>query len=385
MDNIINDTSNLHVEAIPVSTNIASDESIASKMAAMRSRNQVVDQNDSDKTGKLTIPVAPSDKETIDITPEIDAVDNEDYDHPAEESDAPDEVSNDSTPATPDIIDFLEFAESNPDAKFKFMRNGKEVVVDAKKAASILGQGAAISEDARQLKVDRAEFDEYLGNKKSETEGLMLALEFTVKPALQKVYDQVSTVQGYQRQFADMLAKATTYAEKTSIEDSMRQNEKVLTESYHEINTLKPKVDQFYDIRKKQVTEVLNNNRKSFTDKDLKNEFIYGEIKDKVAKGWDGAKGQLVPGIDNIDLISADEHIISLLRDGLKYRDKPSSKSSGGSLAAMGTRNTGNNIPSGKQGDNLSNLREKAKTGDKKAGDNLLEARLKTIKASRIR
>ena len=233
MDNIINDTSNLQVEAIPVSTNIVSDESIASKMAAMRSRNQVVDQNDADKTGKLTIPVAPSDKEKIDITPEIDAVDNEDYDHPAEESDAPDEVSDDSTPATPDIIDFLEFAESNPDAKFRFMRNGKEVVVDAKKAASILGQGAAISEDARQLKVDRAEFDEYLGNKKSETEGLMLALEFTVKPALQKVYDQVSTVQGYQRQFADMLAKATTYAEKTSIEDSMRQNEKVLSESYH--------------------------------------------------------------------------------------------------------------------------------------------------------
>ena len=87
------------------------------------------------------------------------------------------------------------------------MRNGKEIEIDAKKAAAILGQGAAISEDARQLKIQKAEFDEYLSNKKAETDGLMLAMEFTVRPQLQKAYDEVIKVQQYQNTFRQQLAQ----------------------------------------------------------------------------------------------------------------------------------------------------------------------------------
>jgi hypothetical protein len=145
---------------------------------------------------------------------------------------------------------------------------------------------------------------------------------------------------------------------------------------------LKPNLDQFYDIRRQQVQEILQTNRKAFTDKELRNEYVYNEVRDKVAKGWAGAKGQLVPGIDNLDLISADEHIISLLRDGLKYREKPRVKSSGSSIAAL-TNNKRSSGMSGRSQDEISNLREKAKSGDKKAQDNLLVAQLTKIRQSR--
>jgi hypothetical protein len=93
----------------------------------------------------------------------------------------------------------------------------------------------------------------------------------------------------------------------------------------------------------------------------------------------------MVPGVDNIDLISSDEHILSLLRDGLKYRDRPKAKSAGSSIAALTTRNTRSSVPSGRQQDEVSSLREKAKSGDKKAADNLLVAQLSALRAQRTR
>jgi hypothetical protein len=150
-------------------------------------RNQMLAPNQTE-TGSVdaaadTAPVAPEgdadDSDAYIVEPEVDAPEAE-YSESSDEDRAPEEVSKSDSSAE-DLIDFLEFAETNPNAKFKFMRNGKEIVVDAKKAAAILGQGAAISEDARQLKIEKAEFDEYLQTKRAETEGLFLAMELFVQ------------------------------------------------------------------------------------------------------------------------------------------------------------------------------------------------------------
>jgi hypothetical protein len=265
------------------------------------------------------------------------------------------------------------------------MRNGKEVVIDAKKAASILGQGAAISEDARQLKVERADFDEYLNTKRSETEGLLLAMEFTVRPQLQKAYDEILRTQGYQTTFQQQLAQTQDPAAVARIQAAMQQNERYIQQQSATIGQLKPNVDQFYEIRRQQVAQVLENNRKNFQDKELRNQFVYNEIRDKVSKGWEGARRQLVPGVDNIDLISSDEHLLALVRDGLKYRDRPKGKSAGGSLAALTNRRAGTAMPSG-SADQESSLREKAKGRGREAtqaADNLLVARLQSLRATR--
>jgi hypothetical protein len=154
------------------------DQVIADKMTAMR--NQLQDPN---QTATGQNPVAPN---SSDAVPEIDDNDSNNIDTADYEADAQETVSTDSSNSTADeLIDFLEFADTNPNAKFKFMRNGKEVIVDAKKAAAILGQGSAIHEEARQLKVDRAQFDEYLNEVRAKQEGLTLAMEFTVQPKLQ--------------------------------------------------------------------------------------------------------------------------------------------------------------------------------------------------------
>ena len=163
----------------------------------------------------------------------------------------------------------------------------------------------------------------------------------------------------------------------------MQQNERYLQQVAQTVNTLKPNVEQFYQMRSNQVREVLENNRKQFQDKELRNSAIYEETRDKIAKGWAAANNQMVPGVNNIDLIASDEHILSLLRDGLKYRDRPKSKTAGSSFAAVTTRNTRSSVPSGRQGDEVSSLREKAKSGDKKAADNLLVAQLSALRAAR--
>ena len=248
-------------------------------------------------------------------------------------------------------------------------RSGKEIEIDARKAAAILGQGAAISEDARQLKIERAEFDEYLTSKRSETEGLLLAMEFTVRPQLQKAYDEIVKTQQYQTVFQQQLDQTMDPVARTRIQSNMAQNERYIAQQGQLINQLKPNLDQFYNLRSQQVQEVIDNSRKNFQDKDLRNEYIYNEIRDKVSQNWAGANGQLVPGVKNIDLISSDEHILSLIRDGLRYRDRPKTKTAGSSIAALTNRKAGSNIPSPK--DQLSNLQDRAKAGDRNAQDKI--------------
>jgi hypothetical protein len=319
------------------------------------------------------------------IEPEVAEPDAE-YAESNDEDAAPQVEVSESESTSADIIDFIEFAETHPNAKFKFKRNGKEIEIDAKKAASILGQGAAISEDARQLKIEKAEFDEYLNSKRSETEGLLLAMEFTVRPQLQKAYDEIIKTQQYQNTFAQQLAATSDPAQRARIQANMEQNERYIAQQSSVVQQLKPNVDQFYDIKRQQVQEFIDVNRKSFKDTELRNSAIFDEVRDKVSKGWSGAKNQLVPGISNIDLVSADEHILSLLRDGLKYRDRPKARAAGNSIAALTTRKTTSTVSAGSKSDDLSRLREQAKGRGKEAtqaADNLLVAQMKAIRAAR--
>lgn len=385
-------TPNLTPETVPVENVSSGLDAIASKMAAMKEqtlRNQMLATNQTEAgspdAAAAAAPVAPNgmaeESDANSVEPEVVEPEAE-YAEGQDDADSPEEVTAaDST--REEIIDFIDFAESNPDAKFKFVRNGKEIVIDAKKAASILGQGAAISEDARQLKIEKAEFEEYIQTKQQETEGLFLALEFTVAPQLQKAYDEIVKTQGYQNTFEQQLAQTNDPAVQARIRANMAQNEQYIAQQAQYINSVKPQIQQFYDMRKQQVSGVLENNRKNFQDKELRNQYVYNEVRNKVAEGWAAANNQLVPGITNIDLVSADEHILSLLRDGLKYRDKPKAKSAGGSIAALTNRKGTTAINTGRASGDIDSLREKAKSGDKKAADNVLVAQLQSIRAAR--
>jgi len=366
---------------------VPSLDSIAAKMTAMREqtlRNQIGATNQTatgvdDVAEETSMPVA---TDSSDAVPEVDDTIDTDYDSDGYEASAPEEVSNDTSNSTADeLIDFIEFAETNPNAKFKFMKNGKEVVIDAKKAAAILGQGSAIHEDARQLKIERAEFDEYLNETRARQEGLTLAMEFTVQPKLQAAYDEIVKTQNYQTTFQQQLARTNDPAQIARIQASMQQNERWIQQQQKVISQIKPAIDQFRAVRKEQVSERLTAARKSFTDKELKNEYVYNEVRDKVSKLWKNAKDEIIPGIPNIDLISSDEALLSLVRDGLRYRDKPTTKSAGSSMAALTSRKGASTQKGG--GDDISKLREQANKGDKKAADNLLVAQLSRIRANR--
>jgi hypothetical protein len=365
---------------------VPSLDSIAAKMATMREntlRNQIRPTEQTatgeGESAETSTPVAPDDN----VEPEVVDSNDEYIDDSNQETDSPEEVTEDSNDSTSEeLIDFIEFAETNPNAKFKFMRNGKEIVIDAKKASAILGQGAAISEDARQLKIERAAFDEYLAESRARQEGLNLAMEFTIQPKIKNAYDEILKTQGYQTTFSQQLNSTQDPAVRARIQASMAQNEAYIQQQQQTITELKPAVDEFRKIRSQQVHEVLTHSRKQFKDKDLRNEYIYKELRDNVTKVWPEAHGEIVPGVPNIDLISSDENLLSLIRDGLKYRNKPTTKSAGSSMAALTQRRSSTNTQRGSD-DGIEKLRQQAKSGDKKAGDNLLMQRLSQIRSSR--
>ena len=368
---------------------VPSMDSIAAKMTLMREstlRNQLRQQPEQTATGQdesaeTSSPVAPNSDSAV---PEVADSDNQETvsDNYEAEAQNEDSVSTDSSNSSADeLIDFIEFADTNPNAKFKFMKNGKEVIVDAKKAAAILGQGSAIHEEARQLKIERAEFDEYINEARAKQEGLTLAMEFTVQPQLRKAYDEIVKTQNYQTTFQQQLAQTRDPAHVARIQASMQQNEQYIRQQQDVIGQLKPAVDQFRHVRGQQVVQRLEESRKAFVDKELKNEYVFNEVREKLSKVWKDARGEIVPGIQNIDLISGDEALLSLVRDGLRYRDKPNTKSSGASIAAL-TNRKGSSTQKG-NGDDITKLREQAKSGDKKAGDNLLVAQLQRLRQAR--
>lgn len=356
---------------------VPSLESIASKMTAMREQTQ------RNLLRKSAEQAATGDESSVD-SGESEVADPDSYiedaDQQVETQDAVSDTQVDTS--SEELIDFIEFAETNPNAKFKFMRNGKEIVIDAKKAAAILGQGGAIHEEARQLKVERAEFEEYLNETRARQEGLALAMEFTVEPKLQKAYDEIIRVQQYQTTFQQQLAQTKDPAQQARIRASMDQNERYIKQQQEQIQHLQPAVQQFRQIRSQQVAERLDQARRSFQDKELRNEYVFNELKEKVSKVWPQAKQEIVPGIANIDLISSDETLMSLIRDGLKFRGKPTAKSAGASMAALTSRRGATTQRGGGDSD-IEKLRAQAKSGDKKAADNLLVAQLQKLRASR--
>ena len=361
---------------------VPSLDSIAAKMTAMKQetlRNQIRPTEQTatgqDDAAADSSPVTPEGVEIANPSDEYVDSDNQ-------EADAQETVSTDSNDSSADeLIDFIEFAETNPNAKFKFMKNGKEIIVDAKKAASILGQGSAIHEEARQLKIERAEFDEYMNEARARQDGLSLAMEFTIQPKLQKAYDEIVKTQNYQTTFQQQYNSTQDPSQRARIQASMQQNEQYIRQQQQAIGQLKPAVDQFRQVRAQQVSHVLEQSRKGFVDKDLKNEFVYNEVRDKVSKLWPGARGEIVPGVSNLDLVSSDEGLLSLIRDGLRYRDKPTTRSAGSSMAAL-TNRKGSSTQRGGD-DNIAKLREQANAGDKKAADNLLVQRLQSIRSGR--
>ena len=378
-------TPNTTEGAATESTAVPSLDTIAQKMTAMREqtvRNQLraTEQTATgqDEEANSSGPVAPNDNVDAEVadTSDTDIVEG------SQEAEAQETVSTDGDDSSAEeLIDFIEFADTNPNAKFKFMKNGKEVVIDAKKAAAILGQGSAIHEEARQLKIEKAEFDEYVGEHRARQEGLTLAMEFTVQPKLQKAYDEIVRTQNFQTTFQQQLAQVQDPAQRARIQASMQQNEQYIRQQQGVIQQLQPAVEQFRQLRSQQVSQVLAHNRKNFQDKELKNEYVYNEVRDKLAKVWSSAKSEIVPGVPNIDLISSDEQLLSLVRDGLRYRGKPTAKAAGSSIAQL-TNRKGSTTSRG-SGDDLGKLREQAKAGDKKAADNLLVQRLQSIRGSR--
>jgi hypothetical protein len=375
---------NTDTGAVATQSAVPSMDSIAAKMTAMREntqRNLIRQQTEQTATGEDD--AAADSTSVVPEGTEVDDTNNEEYASDNQEADAPEEVSTESNDSTSEeLIDFLEFANSNPKAKFMFMKNGKEVIIDAKKAAAILGQGSAIHEDARQLKVERAEFDEYVNQSKNRQDQLTLAMEFTVQPKLKKAYEEIVKTQQYQNTFQQQLARATDSTQVARIQANMAQNEQYIRQQQKQINRLQPAVEQFKQIRSQQVGEALTTARKGFQDKELRNEYVYNELREKIEKVYPGARREVVPGIPNIDLIAGDEALLSLVRDGLRYRDKPSTKTAGASMAAL-TRRKGSSNTSKGSDDNINKLREQAKAGDKKAGDNLLMQRLQSIRGGR--
>jgi hypothetical protein len=87
-----------------------------------------------------------------------------------------------------------------------------------------------------------------------------------------------------------------------------------------------------------------------------------------------------VPGVPNIDLVSSDEYLLGLIRDGMKFRDGPKVKNAGNSLAAA-SRPAARAKTSPE--DQTAELQKKANAGDKKSAEALLATILSANKRRR--
>ena len=288
-----------------------------------------------------------------------------------------------STDGVNEGVNFLEFAEANPDMVLRIPNKDAEggfVELTASKAAAILGQGSAIHENARKLKAEKAEFEEFQAKRKSELDGLQIGLELTVVPQLQSAADELITLQQYNQRWEQIRNQATDEIERSRAEAAIRQNSQLIEEKAQFIKSNRPKVEQFYAVRSQYVQEQLEQARQSFKDKELSNPVYFEEVREKLKKDWKSAEGSYIPGVKNIDLLSSDEHILGLIRDGMKFREGPKVKNAGGSLAAsnrpVSKAKTSPTPPS-------QQLQERAAKGDKRAAQDLLAAMLAANKNRR--
>ena len=289
-----------------------------------------------------------------------------------------DQQEAESTEGVNEAVNFLEFAEQNPNVVLKIPNKDAEggfVELTASKAASILGQGSAIHENARKLKAEKAEFEEFQAKRRSELDGLQIGLELTVVPQLQSAADELITLQQYNQQWEMIRNQATDEIERSRADAAIRQNTQLIEEKASFIKSNRPKVEQFYQARSQFVQEQLEQARQSFSDKELANKANFTELREKLSKEWKGANGSYIPGVPNIDLVSSDEYILGLIRDGMKFREGPKVKNAGGSLAATSkpvARAKTSPTPASQQ------LQERAAKGDKNAARDLLATMLQS-------
>jgi hypothetical protein len=288
-----------------------------------------------------------------------------------------------STEGVNEAVNFLEFAEQNPNVVLKIPNkeaDGGFVELTASKAAAILGQGSAIHENARKLKAEKAEFEEFQAKRRSELDGLQIGLELTVVPQLQSAADELITLQQYNQQWEMIRNQATDEIERSRAEAAIRQNSQLIEEKASFIKSNRPKVEQFYQARSQFVQEQLEQARQSFSDKELANKANFNELRDKLSKEWKSANGSYIPGVQNIDLLSSDEYILGLIRDGMKFREGPKVKNAGSSLAAtskpVARAKTSPTPPT-------EDLQQRANRGDKKAAQDLLATMLAAHKNRR--
>jgi hypothetical protein len=293
------------------------------------------------------------------------------------------EDTDEATDGVTEPINFLEFAEQNPDMMWRIPNKEAEggfIEIPVSKAAAILGQGSAIHENARKLKAEKADFEEYESNRRIELDGLQIGLELTMVPQLQQAADELVKIQQYNQQWKQIYDNAPDEIRRSEAEAAMRQNNELIQEKSQFIQANRPKVQQFFDHRSGVVKQQLEQARQSFTDKELANKATFTELRDKLSKDWKGANGSFVPGVPNIDLVSSDEYLMGLVRDGMKFREGPKVKNAGGSLAAASKPMArGKTAPEDKSVE----LQRKAQSGDKGAARDLLATMLAANKRRR--
>jgi hypothetical protein len=349
-------------------------DAIAAMIAANKRNNPQPDGSSPPPAGQET-KVSPEAAPVEEAEPEDSNVDELETESSEETDEATDGVT--------DPVNFLEFAEQNPDMLWRIPNKDAEggfIEIPVSKAAAILGQGSAIHENARKLKAEKADFEEYESKRKSELDGLQIGLELTIVPQLQSAADELITIQEYNQQWQQIYQNTTDPTERSRAEAAMRQNAQLIEEKSQFIKANRPKVEQFYQHRSALVQETLEKARQSFTDKELSNKAVFSEIREKLGKDWKGANGSFIPGVPNIDLVSSDEFLLGLVRDGMKFREGPKVKNAGGSLAAASRP-----VAKAKTApDNeMEKLQKQAKSGDKNAARDLLATMLAANKRKR--
>ena len=293
------------------------------------------------------------------------------------------EEADEATDGVTEPINFLEFAEQNPDMMWRIPNKEAEggfVEIPVSRAAAILGQGSAIHENARKLKAEKADFEEYESKRRAELDGLQIGLELTMVPQLQEAADELVKIQQYNQQWKQIYDNATDEIRRSEAEAAMRQNNELIQEKSQFIQANRPKVQQFFDHRSEVVKQQLEQSRQGFKDKELANKATFNELREKLSKDWSGASNTFVPGVQNIDLVSSDEFLLGLIRDGMKFREGPKVKNAGGSLAAASKPMArGKTAPE----DKTVELQKKAQSGDKNAARDLLATMLAQNKRRR--
>lgn len=285
--------------------------------------------------------------------------------------------------AVNDPVNFFEFADENPNLKLRIPNKNAEggfIEITAKKAATLLGQTSDIDENARKLKTERAEFEEYESKRKAELDGLQIGLELTIVPQLQQAADELVQLQQYNQKWAQIRDRASTETERAEAEAAIRTNADLIQEKSQFIQSNRPKVEEFYQVRSQYVQQQLEQARQSFSDKELANKATFTDLRDKLASEWKGAQGSFVPGVKNLDLVSSDEYLLGLIRDGMKFREGPKVRNAGGSIAAASKV-----VAKAKTApeDKTTELQKKAQAGDKNAARDLLATMLASNKQRR--